>query len=518
MLDAPSPNNTPCAVLSSSGLALLTLFASLCGRHKGTGIEVAANPSKQIHGQQPNRNSRPPNIYNSLLNGTATVGSSSIWTRDPRTDNLSSRDNSGMAGAYKNWNIEGAKLTQPTAAGQPLHSTQRQGAIGGPEATRWPSNGLGNWPSQESVQSRPNASRSTSPPSAFQTNSNTSPSFNPGRLTNGQSSTFPTTLAHASSGLTSRGSISGQAGRVNSFQSPFGGFPRTNSGTSAFDDGAAPRDSGLPSSRQAESESTVQYNNDVPGFPQTIPSHTRHASRPSLSAASSSYYHQQQPSRSQSLNPLDGDAALEAARQNYARNMPNNSPAPRFNTAQASTPASMSRWGDWTPGNGVGQTFPQGSRRESLMSVNQSAMNSPRANFSNARPVEPWGSPATAVDVDAISGLPRSQGQLPRLSAQLPYVDPSSYGQMGQMSQNSLEGLQAHAQLMNSLYFQNYTMQPQPYYAAPTAPAAYGGRPGRTQHAYNENIKTTPQLLEEFKKTSKGANKKWQLRVRGPLF
>lgn len=447
------------------------------------------------------------------MNGTAQ-GSGNIWTQTV-TDNLSSRDNSGMAGAYKNWDIEGAKLTQPTAAGQPLHSQQRQGGLGGPEAARWPSTGLGNWPSQDSVQSRPNASRSTSPPSAFQTNSNTSPSFNPGRLTNGQSNTFPTTLAHASSGVISRGSISGQAGRVNSFQSGFGGFARTNSGTSAFDDGVAPRDSGLPSSRQSESESTVQYNNEVPGFPQAISSHTRHASRPSLSAASSSYYQQQQPSRSQSLNPQLDDAALEAARQSLARNMPNNSPAPRFNTVQASTPApsQIFRWGDWTPGNGVSQTFPQGSRRESLaMSVNQSATNSPRA-FSNARPVEPWGSPATAADLDALSGLPRSQGHMPRLSAQLPYTDPSSYGQM---SQNQLTELQAQAQLMQSVYFQNYTqnytMQAQQYYAAPTAPAAYS-RPGRTQNPF-ENFKATPQLLEEFKKTSKGANKKWQLKVR----
>lgn len=406
------------------------------------------------------------------------------------TDNLSSRDNSGIA-----------------AAGQPLHSTQRQLSIGGPEANRWPS-GLGNWPSQDNVQSRPNPSRTNSPPSAFQNNSNTSPSFNPGRMTNGQSNTFPTTLAHASSGIISRGSISGpQAGRVNSFQSGFAGFARNNSGTSAFDDGVAPRDSGLQSSRHPESESTVQYNSDVSGFPQAIPSHTRHASRPSLSAASSSYYQQQQPSRSQSLNPQLDDAALEAARQSLARNMPNNSPAPRFNTAQASTPApsQVLRWGDWTPGNGIGQAFPQGSRRESLaMSINQSAMNSPRA-FGSARPVEPWGSPAPAVDLDALSGLPRSQGQLPRP----PYTDPS-YGQVGPNPLSELQA-QAQAQLMHSVYLQNYTMQAQPYYAAPTAPAAYGGRPGRTRNPF-EGFKATPQLLEEFKKTSKGANKKWQLR------
>jgi hypothetical protein len=257
----------------------------------------------------------------------------------------------------------------------------------------------------------------------------------------------------------------------------------------------------------------------VPGFPQTIASHTRHASRPSLSAASSSYYQQQQPSRSQSLNPQLDEAALEAARQSLARNMASNSPAPRFNAVQTGTPGPTQayRWGDFTPSNGVGPNpvYPQESRRESLaMSVNQSAMNSPRT-FSSARPVEPWGSPAAPVDFDALSRLQRTQA---RLANQTPYVDPT----YGQIHPNPLsEQLQAHSQLMNTLYFQNYTMQQMQqtpsYYPTPTAPAAYGGRPGRTQNSF-DNYKATPPLLDEFKKTSKGANKKWQLRVCGPLF
>lgn len=146
------------------------------------------------------------------------------------------------------------------------------------------------------------------------------------------------------------------------------------------------------------------------------------------------------------------------------------------------------------------------------MSVNQSAMNSPRA-FGSARPAEPWGSPAAPLDLDALSRLQRSQSQMARLASQSPYVDPT----YGQINQNQLSELQAQSQLVNTYFFQNYTMQAPTYYPAPTAPAALGGRPGRNQNPF-ENYKATPQLLEEFKKTSKGANKKWQLRVRGLLF
>ncbi|KAL2277868.1 hypothetical protein FJTKL_15157 [Diaporthe vaccinii] len=449
-------------------------------------------PSTQAQGQQPNRNSRATNLFPPLLNGTGQGGTSSIWTNRPLTDGLASRDN--------------------TAPGQSLHSAQRPTAIGGSDASRWPS-GLGTWSSPDNVQSRPNPSRSTSPPSAFQSTSNTSPSFNPGRLTNGQSNTFPTSLANTPSGLVSRGSISGapQPGRVNSFQSGFGGFARTNSGTSAFDDGAASRESVLPSSRQSDSDATVQFNNDMSGFPQGIPSHSRHASRPSLSAAPSSYYQKQGPSsRSQSLNPQTDDAALEAARQTLARNFASNSPAPRFSTVQANTPApSQARWwgSEFTPNNGVVQNpaYPQESRRESLaMSANQSAMNSPRA-FGSARPAETWASPAPPMDFDLLARFQRPQSQMSRLATQSPYIDPT----FSQINQNQMPEVPAHI-MQQIMQFPNYAMGGQQYYT-PTAPAAYGARPVRNQNPY-ENYKTTPQLLDEFKKTSKGANRKWQLR------
>ncbi|KAJ0108682.1 hypothetical protein J7T55_015116 [Diaporthe amygdali] len=465
---------------------------------------------QQTHGQPPNRNSRATNLFPPLLNGTGQGGASSIWASNPITDGLSSRENAGVSGAYKSWDTEGAKLTQPTAPGQSLHSAQRPNGIGGSDGSRW-TTGLGTWTSPDNMQSRPNPSRSTSPPSAFQSTSNTSPSFNPGRLTNGQSNTFPTSLSTSNNGIISRGSISGgpQPARVNSFQSGFGGFPRTNSGTSAFDESATSRESGLPSSRHSESETPLQFNNDVSGFPQGIASHSRHASRPSLSAASSSYYQQPPSSRSQSLNPHSDEAALEAARAALGRGaLASNSPGPRFNTVQASTPApsQFGRW-DFTPTNGTNQipTYPQESRRESLaMSINQSAMNSPRA-FGGGRPADNWPTPVAPVDLDPLARLQRSQSQISRLANQSPYLDPT----FSQINQGQIPDLQT--QLMQSLYqYQGYAMPGQQYYP-PTAPAAYGARPARNQNPY-ENYKATPQLLEEFKKTSKGANRKWQLR------
>lgn len=480
---------------------------------------TAADPSTQTqgqqsktqtNGQQPNRNSRATNLFAPLLNGAGQGGSGSIWTSNPLTDGLASRDNTGMSGAYKSWDAEGAKLTQFTAPGQSL-SAQRSTGIAGSDASRWPS-GLATWSSPDNAQSRPNPSRSTSPPSSFQNASNTSPSYNPGRLSNGHSNTFPTSLANTSNGLMSRGSISGatQPSRVNSFQSGFGGFPRTNSGTSAFDDGAASRESGLPSSRHSENETTLQFNNDMSGFPQAIASHSRHASRPSLSAASSSYYQQQQPSsRSQSLNPTLDDAALEAARRTLARNLGTNSPGPQYSTVQTGTPApaQLYRWpGEFTPGNGIGQnpSYPQEARRDSLaMSVNQSA--SPRA-FGSARPAEPWATPVAPVDFDSVARIQRSHSQISRLANQSPYMDPT----FSQLNQSQFPDIPPQL-MQHILPYPGYPIAGQQYYT-PTAPAAYGGRPGRNQNPY-ENYKATPQLLEEFKKTSKGANRKWQLRV-----
>jgi hypothetical protein len=143
------------------------------------------------------------------------------------------------------------------------------------------------------------------------------------------------------------------------------------------------------------------------------------------------------------------------------------------------------------------------------MSVSQSAMNSPR-NLSSARPAATWSTPVVPVDLEILSNLQRSQGPMARLAAPSPYVDPT----YGQMSQNQLAELQTQPNVLSNFYFQNYSMQPAFNYG-PTAPAPYGGRPGRSQNPF-ENYKVTPQLLEDFKKTSRGANKKWHLKVCGP--
>lgn len=259
----------------------------------------------------------------------------------------------------------------------------------------------------------------------------------------------------------------------------------------------------------------MQFNNDVSGYPQGMASHTRHASRASVSGMPHSYYQPQPSSRSQSLNPTIDEAALEAARRYLVRPRPADSPASQFNTLQASTPAPSQpfRWGgEFTPGNGLGQNpqYPQETRRDSLaMSVNQSAMNSPRA-FVGARPAEPWATPTAPAEFDPLSRAQRPQSQMSRLANQSPYLEPA-FSQINQGQYNEMQAQMLMLQLQNG-----YPMPGQQYYP-PTAPAAYGGRPMRNQNPY-ENYKATPQLLEEYKKTNKGANRKWQLRVREYVF
>lgn len=144
------------------------------------------------------------------------------------------------------------------------------------------------------------------------------------------------------------------------------------------------------------------------------------------------------------------------------------------------------------------------------MSANQSAMNSPRA-FGSARPAETWASPAPPMDFDLLARFQRPQSQMSRLANQSPFIDPT----FSQINQNQMPEVPAHI-MQQIMQFPNYAMGGQQYYT-PTAPAAYGARPVRNQNPY-ENYKTTPQLLDEFKKTSKGANRKWQLRVCGQVF
>ncbi|KUI54371.1 hypothetical protein VP1G_01730 [Cytospora mali] len=448
------------------------------------------------HGQPPNRNPRSTNLFPSLLNGQGGPVTN-IWSNNLPTDGLASRDTAGVPGASKSWDANGAKLTQHTASGQSLHSGQRSNGVNASDSSRWPS-GLA-WTSSESVQSRPNATRSTSPPTAFQNTSNTSPSFKPGRSANGKSTTFPTSIAPASNSLMGYSSIAG--GRNNSFQASFGSFQRGSQPTPGYDDAATSREVILPPSRHSESEAPP-FGNDAFGFANGMTTQSRHASRPSLSAASSSYFPQPSNSRSQSLNPHD-EMALEAARASFNRGMANGSPGPRLGGIQPSAPVSsqFSRGMELTPSNPL-HSFSQEQRRESLASVNQSAMNSPRG-FGGARPADAWAT-TPSRDLDQMSRVQRPQSQVSRLPNQSPYVDP----------QYNPAGFQPHLiqQIMHpglSLPYPAYGLPGQPFFA-PTAPAAFTSRPSRVPDPY-AGCKATPQLLEDFKRSYK-SNRKWQLK------
>lgn len=476
-------------------------------RHLG----IATDWLMQNHGQPTtNRSTRSTNFFPSLLNGTGQGGTgANIWSNNPVTDGLSSRDTAGLPGAFKSWNTNGAKLTQPTAPSQSLHSAQRSNGINVSDGGRWPS-GLGSWTSSESVPSRPGAPRSTSPPTAFQNTSNTSPSFKPGRSTNGKSTTFPTSLAPTGNGLMGYSSMTGgiQGGRTNSFQASFGSFQRGSQGTPAFEDAVASREPILPPSRHhSESEAPPQFGSDAFGFTNGMTTQSRHSSRPSLSAASSSYFPQPSNSRSQSLNPQSDEMALEAARASFNRGMASNSPGPRLGGIQPSAPASsqFSRGMEFTPSNAM-HAFSQESRRESLTaSVNQSSLNSPRG-FGGARPADAWAS-TPSRDFDHMSRIQRPQSQVSRLPNQSPYLDPS-YSPLG--FQPQLMQQMIHPGL--SLPYPAYGLPGQPFFA-PTAPAAFASRPGRAPEPY-PGCKATPQLLEDFKRSYK-SNRKWQLKVCG---
>lgn len=467
--------------------------------------------SKQNHGQPQNRNSRSANYssFPSLLNGPGHGGTgTSIWSNNPVTNSLASRDAAGVPGAFKSWDTNGAKLTQPTASGQSLHSGQRSNGINASDGSRWPS-GLG-WASSDSVHSRPGAPQSTSPPTAFQNTSNTSPSFQPGRSANGKSTNFPTSLAPTTNSLMGYSAISGgmQGSRSNSFQAGFGGFQRGTQGTPGFDEAAASREAMLPPSRHSESEAQAQISNDAFGFSNGIATQSRHAPRPSLSAASSSYFPQSSNSRSQSLNPQNDEMVLEAVRASFNRELSGNSPGPRLNGMQSSAPA-LSQFGrgvEFTPSNPL-HTISQEARRDSLAaSINQSSLNSPRG-FGSARPSESWAS-TPSREYDQMSRIQRPQNQIPRTQNQSPYLDPA-YNPLSfqpQMMQQMI-----HPSL--SLQYPAYGIPGQPFFA-PTAPAAFASRPGRAADQF-AGYKATPQLLEDFKRTYK-SNRKWQLKVCEP--
>ncbi|KAF3770507.1 hypothetical protein M406DRAFT_320420, partial [Cryphonectria parasitica EP155] len=290
--------------------------------------------------------------FPSWMNSSGIQGAGgNIWLNNHLTDNLSSRESSSATA-----------------------STQRAQGIGATDSSPWSRPTASTWNSTDSQSFRPSASRSTSPKNTLQNASNTSPSFNPNRAATTQNPTF------ANSGLVSSFAPANyssytdnaQVDSGNAFQQSYMGFQRTLSST--FDDV-------LPPSRHSESEAPLQFGTETPGF---LGSHSRHPSRLSLSAASTSFAQQPQASRSQShsLNPgsEQAQAALESVRAGLLRDrIQASSPGPRANAAQASTPAApqLGTWQDFTPNNRF--TLANGNvqevRRDSLAnSVHQSAL------------------------------------------------------------------------------------------------------------------------------------------------
>lgn len=298
-----------------------------------------------------------------------------------------------------------------------------------------------------------------------------------------------------------------QAGRANSFQASFGSFQRGSLGTPGFDDALTSREA--ITSRHSESEAPPQFNTDPFGYANGMGTQSRHASRPSLSAASSSYFPPPSNSRSQSLNPQHDEMALEAARASFNRGVVSNSPGPRLSGIQQNVPVAsqFSRGMEFTPSNPL-QTYPQEARRESLAaSVNQSSLNSPRG-FGGARPADAWAS-TPSRDFDHMSRIQRPQSQVSRLPNQSPYMD-ATYNPLS--FQPQLMQQMIHPSL--ALQYQPYGLPGQPFFA-PTAPAAFSTRQGRGAPDPYANYKATPQVLDDFKKSHKTNNKKWQLKVCG---
>lgn len=479
--------------------------------------------TQQNRGQPSNRN--PPSLFPTLMNGNRQAGSGSIWTNNPLTDNLSSRDNTAAAGAYsrkKSREPPGNIILTPTVA-----PGQRSSGIGASESSSiWQRPGASTWNSTtDSQQFRPSASRSTSPPTSQQNTSNTSPSFMPTRSANPQgtafsSSNFMTTFAPSANSLTSYSNFaeSAQGDSGNAFQQSFMGFQRGSQGlsSSAFDD---TRESLLPPSRHSESEAPLQFGSEAPGFGNGLSSHSRHPSRMSLSGMSTSYVQQQQPSsrsQSHSFNPQSeqAQAAFETVRAHLIRDrMQASSPGPRPNATQASTPApSQLGWRDFTPTNGFSLTngnMPEGRRDSLANSVHHSSLNSPRTFGTAPRQADPW-QPASPLDYDTLSRIQRSQqNTMTRQTTQSSYGDPAaSYNPYAELPAQIMQ--QMHPAF--SLPFQSYGFQAGQQFFPPTGPA---GMVPRTARPQDLTVGIRCQELEEFRRSSK-SNRKWELKVRYP--
>lgn len=289
------------------------------------------------------------------------------------------------------------------------------------------------------------------------------------------------------------------------------GFARGAQGLSSTFDDVGPREFLQPLSRHSQSETPSQSGNDAGAFSSGLGSHSRHGSRMSLGGIST--FAPPQPasrSQSQSFNPGSehAQAAMDAVRGHLLRDsMRTNSPGPRANGTQTSTPAPSqpNGWRDFTPNAGfnLANGTLQEHRRDSLAnSVHHSSMNNSPRNLVQ-RQADLWNQ-STPQDFDSLGSIQRSQ--VSRQGTQSPYSNPTYniYADMGIQAQ-----LMQQMQSGFSVPYQNYGFQPGQQFFPPSGPAGMVPRGARLQ---DPSVGIRCQELEEFRRSSK-SNRKWELKV-----
>lgn len=397
---------------------------------------------------------------------------------------------------------------------------QRSNGIGASDNSLWSRPGASTWNSSDSQQYRQSTSRSASPPTSQQDTSNISPSFAPSRTSSLQNTTFsgtnyisfPNQSTHATTSYSAYPESS-QADTVNGFQASLAGLQRNGQSQGHFDDS---RDSMLPPSRHSENEA-LQFGSDTSAFGNGFGSHSRQQSRMSLSSGMpASYNLPQQPisrSQSYSFNPQNDQpqATFDAIRAQALRDSVQanaNSSGHRGSITQGSSPApSQLNWRDYQTAGGFGLSAGnyQEARRDSLASLHNSSLNSPRT-FGAPRQADPWQSPTT-LDPETLSRLQRAQqNTMTRQSTQSSFIDPASFSlyDQTQLLQQMHPGF--------SMPFQSYGYQTGQQFFPPSGPAGMVPRSGRPQDL---TVGVRCQELEEFRRSSK-SNRKWELKVCNP--
>lgn len=319
---------------------------------------------------------------------------------------------------------------------------------------------------------------------------------------------YPNQQAHATTSYSTYPEIS-QADAVSGFQASLAGFQRSAQSIGPYDDS---RDPMLPPSRHSENEVPLQFGTEASAFSNGFGSHSRQQSRMSLSGLSNSYtVQQQQPgsrSQSHSYNPNSdqAQAVYNSVRAQTLRDpIPTSSSDPRASVTQGSSPApSQLGWRDYqgTSGFGLSAGNFQDTRRDSMASLHNSSLNSPRT-FGAPRQADPWQSP-TSFDPETLNRLHRShQNTMSRQSTQPSFTDPASFN------------LYDHNQLLQQMHqgfsmpFQSYGYQTGQQFFPPSGPAGMVPRTGRPQDL---TVGIRCQELEEFRRSSK-SSRKWELKV-----